>query len=659
MASKKHPRLLVESLEERTLLAAGALDLGFGGTGKVLTDFSTGAGEAAAVAVQPDGRILVAGFAFDPAKGRDDFALARYNADGSLDTTFGTGGKATTDLGSGAEARALALQGDGRIVVAGVVHDAASGKDLFALARYNPNGTLDPTFDAAGPTPGLITTAFPQGGAGARGGALQADGEIVAAGVVATTGTDTDTALARYTAAGTLDTGFGTAGRVVTDLGPGPDAADAVAVGAGGKILVAGYAADSAKNADDFALARYNTDGSLDTSWGGSGKVLTAFHSGDDRAHALALLGDGRVVAAGSATNDAGTAQEFALARYNAIGRLDTSFNGSGKVTNRFDPGGDTAYAVALQGDGRIVAAGSAGVGGGKTDFVLARYYPDGSLDRSWGGPGQVVTAFTSGPDAARGVAIQRDGRIVAAGFATPAAGNEEFALARYEADQVQFSKVSYQVGENAASALITVVRNGGVRGDVSVDVTTADGTARAGVDYVPVATTLTLHDGQASATFTVPILPDIFVDGNERLSLQLANPQGAALGGRIAATLTIRAAPRHPLTDVTGLVSVLLGRRRGPRRGRIRQKVTLVNHAARAIYGPFWLVLANLTRRINLRTRTGLTRALGPAGSPYVNLALGRLNPGQRVTITLVFGNPRGRRLRYTPRVFAGTGQL
>jgi uncharacterized delta-60 repeat protein/uncharacterized repeat protein (TIGR01451 family) len=337
---------------------------------------------------------------------------------GDLDPTFDGDGKVTTDVaGSFDQAFGMAIQGDGKIVAAGVA--VVSGNDDFALARYNSNGSLDTTFDGDG----LVTTDFAGGLDVAWGVAIQGDGKIVAAGLAVVSGAY-DFALARYNSDGSLDITFDGDGKVTTDFGS--DQAFAVAIQGDGKIVAAGGAFVS--DNQDFAMARYNTDGSLDTTFDGDGKVTTDLAGGFDQANAVAIQGDGKIVAAGLA-NVSG-AFDFAVARYNADGSLDTTFDGDGKVTTDLAGGTDQAFAVAIQG-GKIVVTGGAVVSGGE-DFALARYNTDGALDTTFSGDGRVNTDFGSANEQARGVALQGDGKIVVAGFAFVSGAND-FALARYQ----------------------------------------------------------------------------------------------------------------------------------------------------------------------------------------------------------------------------------
>jgi uncharacterized delta-60 repeat protein len=386
----------------------------------VTTDFAGGSDLAFGVALQPDGKIVAAGTATRGATIISDFALARYNPDGSLDATFGSAGKVTTDFGGDSDrAQSVALQPDGKIVAAGTTSTpGVSGAD-FALARYNPDGSLDATFGSAG----KVTTDF---GGGAEAVALQPDGKIVAAGSASPGATIfSDFALARYNPDGSLDATFGSGGKVTTHFASGTDQAFGVALQPNGKIVAAGTAHTGTSY--NFALARYNPDGSLDATFGSGGKVTTEFTANFDQANTVALQPNGKIVAAGR--TGAGTSHDFALARYNPDGSLDATFGSGGKVTTDFTGGSDQAFGVALQPNGKIVAAGTAHTGT-ILEFALVRYKKHGGLDPSFGSGGKVTTDFTGSNDLAFGVALQPDRKIVAVGDAGTV--NSDFALARY-----------------------------------------------------------------------------------------------------------------------------------------------------------------------------------------------------------------------------------
>jgi uncharacterized delta-60 repeat protein len=378
---------------------------------------------AYAVAIQRDGKIVAAGRSVH---GKWYFALARYTAAGRLDASFGRGGKVVSfESGSPFGATALELQRDGKLVVAG--HGGHSPTDLFAIARYTKGGILDAGFGHAGK---VLTRFSSQRGTGAwaRALAIQRDGKLVAAGTLSGSVSERF-ALARYETTGRLDSTFGRDGKVMLKIG-GVGFARAVAVQRDGKIVVA----------CGSVLLRFTARGRLDPSFGSGGKVLTGIDSWSV-ATAVAVEPDGRIVVAGTGSNN------FVLLRYARDGRLDPSFGSGGKVVTSFgitkgcgdcDPhdSQDEVLSLARQRDGKIVLAGATDVGGrfGEKgcclrDFALARYTADGSPDPSFGSDGKVVTAFDRNAYA-EDVAIQADGKIVAAG-----GGAGYFALSRYSSD--------------------------------------------------------------------------------------------------------------------------------------------------------------------------------------------------------------------------------
>jgi len=406
-------------------LRPGDLDPSFGSGGKVTTDFATGDDDALALALQPDGKVIAVG----GAGGANDFALARYNTDGSLDTSFGTGGKVTTDFSGGSGASAVALQPDGRLVVAGDADIPGVGLN-FALARYNPDGSLDLGFGNGG----KVTTDFGTGFNVAYSLALQPDGKILAGGQADIPGVGANFALARYNPDGSLDLGFGNGGKVTTDFAG--SVVYSLALQSDGKILAGGQTGSSVGFPPplDAALARYNPDGSLDSGFGSGGKVTTDFGTGFDAAYSLALQPDGKIVVAGVG-GVPGMGIDFALVRYNPDGSLDSGFGNGGKVITDFAGFFDAARALTLQPNGKIVLAGETSISGVGSSFGLVRYNPDGSLDLGFGNGGKVTTDF-AGSGAARALALQSDGKIVAAGHAF-IDGTGDFALARYIGDSI------------------------------------------------------------------------------------------------------------------------------------------------------------------------------------------------------------------------------
>lgn len=327
-------------------------------------------------------------------------------ADGDLDTTFGTGGKVVTNFGADDRIFSSVLQSDGKIIVAG------SSNNNFAVARYNTNGDLDTSFD----TDGLDPIDFGSTDS-AEAVAIQSDGKIVVAGT-----SDNDFALARLNTDGTLDTAFDTDGIVTTDLGS-IELAYAVAIQSDGKIIVAGVSDIDGDN--DFALARYNTDGSLDISFDTDGKLTTDFGSFEE-IQSVAIQSDGKIVAAGRSGN---FSPDFAVARYNANGTPDTSFDGDGKVTVDFNGDQDWANSVSIQSDGKIVVGGSAYSPSGDPDFGLIRLTSTGVLDSTFDSDGKVTTSI-SNLDEISTVLILDNGKILAAGYSYDAYYN--VALIKY-----------------------------------------------------------------------------------------------------------------------------------------------------------------------------------------------------------------------------------
>lgn len=415
--------------------APGGLDPTFGIGGRVTTDFNLSTDIANAVAVQPDGKIVVGGFTYTNNDfSGEDFALARYNTDGSLDTSFGTNGRVTTDFpGLAAEIGAIVVQPDGKILVAGAAFPLFAFLGNFELARYNPDGSLDAGFGDGG----IVTTVFPHGSA-ASALALQPDGKIIAAGTdfvnfSSEASSDTDFAIARYEPDGTPDFSFGSGGQVTTDFERLNDDAFAVLLRTDGRIIAVGSSRGRLSDYD-FAVARYLPNGQLDAAFGTGGKTSTDFTGGFDRAGSAVLQPDGRIVAAGFAITPNGGHENFAAVRYLANGTLDTSFSGDGKVQVSFGSCCQAASEVLLQTDGKLVLVGFPNSESSDSDFTLARLNGNGSLDTTFDGDGRVRTSFGDLNGGANGAALQADGRIVAVGFQAyfPTPKGVQFALARY-----------------------------------------------------------------------------------------------------------------------------------------------------------------------------------------------------------------------------------
>src|SRR5207249_2282726 len=242
-------------------------------------------------------------------------------------------------------------------------------------------------------------------------------------------GSNNAVALVRYNANGSLDTSFGTGGKVTTAIGSVDDEVFALVRQPDGKLVAAGYT--SGANSTAFALVRYNADGSLDTGFGTGGKVTTAIGSVDDEVFALVRQPDGKLVAAGYTSGASSTA--FALVRYNASGSPDAGFGTGGKVTTQIGSMDDEVFALVLQPDGKLVAAGYTS-GASNTAFALVRYNASGSPDASFGTGGKVTTQIVTMENEAFALVLQPDGKLMAAGY-TNDGSEQDFALVRYRAE--------------------------------------------------------------------------------------------------------------------------------------------------------------------------------------------------------------------------------
>jgi uncharacterized delta-60 repeat protein len=372
----------------------GDLDTSFSGNGKQAINFG-GTDAARVVLVQPNGRIVVAGGG-GPAV---SFCVARLRTNGTLDTTFGSGGKRVVDFGGDDESvYGAALQANGKIVLAG-------DSDLrVAVARLNPNGSLDPTFEGDG------KKIFSWGALSrATAVVVVTNGKILLGGFSGPEGGNIQ--VARLNANGLLDKTFGTAGKAPVDFG-GDDFGEAMARQANGRILVAGRS-----SAGGAVVARLRATGMLDPDFGGDGRVTLP---GGGSASAVLVQPDRKIVVAGNASGSA----TMTVTRLMPNGSLDTTFDGDGTATIDFGSLADLAGGAVLQPDGKIVVAGYSQA---DEDVAVARLNANGSPDATFGAAGKATVDFgvaTFG----NAVARQPNGRIVVAGQRT---GGDDFAVAR------------------------------------------------------------------------------------------------------------------------------------------------------------------------------------------------------------------------------------
>lgn len=414
----------------------GDLDTSFGDDGLVTTPLGSGDDAVHAIVALPGGKVVAAG------SGNAAFSLARYNADGSLDTSFDSDGKAQFVVGPDGEATGIARQTDGKLVVVGSSWNGSA--EAFVVARFNANGSVDSGFGSGGKR----SFSFGATGDFAESVALAPDGKIAVAGIslsgTPSNQTGAKIAVARLTTSGALDNAFSGDGKATASVGTTFDKARGVVVQPDGKIVAAGDSHNADDDHDDFAFVRFNENGTPDQSFGtDGGKVvkLTALH---DDAHALAIQPDGKLLAGGFSN----TETKLALVRLTTGGQPDASFSGDGIVTTAV-PGYAKAgiNALAIQPDGRIATAGFAG-NGNNFRFALARYEADGDLDPTFTGGG--ITTVSVGPNGttaagkafcdglspscpgAHAVAIGGDGAITLGGARLDGA-NTDWQLARFK----------------------------------------------------------------------------------------------------------------------------------------------------------------------------------------------------------------------------------
>lgn len=382
----------------------GEPDPSFGVGGRATADFN-GEDVSTVMLIQADGKIVAGGTR--EINHNLDWAIARFTADGSLDPTFGAGGRVTTAFGFD-EDRIVRLlqQPDGKIVGVGTTAFAGFAPQRIILARYSTDGTLDGSFGING----KVSTPCPGGGAcSVFDAVLTSDGGIAVGGDV-----NGDFLLVRYDAAGALDAGFGSGGFVSTDLANGlPDGIFALARQSDDRIIAGGYASPG-----NAALARYHLDGSLDASFGTAGMVLVP---DGDHVSALALRGDGTIVAA----------MTTGLARFLADGSLDATF-GTGGIA----PGAYLGARLSFQSTGAIVVA----TDGINNRFVLSRFSEDGVRDATFGLDGFLVTDFVGifiGLRHAADVAVDGADRVVVAGSVSEGPGRDDFVVGRFAGNQI------------------------------------------------------------------------------------------------------------------------------------------------------------------------------------------------------------------------------
>jgi uncharacterized delta-60 repeat protein len=380
----------------------GELDRSFADDGRA-TAFPQGA-TGYGVAIDGKGRVVVAGYTLGAGT---DLAVARFRSNGHLDPNFGGGdGRVTTDLGGTDYGFAVGLGSSGRIVVVGT-RDRRSGTTM-AVAAFRAKGGLDRSFSKDG----VAFVTFGKEFQGANAVAVASDDRIVVGGSTSN-GETSRWALARLRPNGTRDRSFGGDGRVTVDLSPADEQINDLALVAGGKIVAVGSAESGLS--PRIAIARFLPKGRLDRRFGRHGVKTTDVGKGGDTAYGVAEAPDGTLVVVGHAAN--GGKADWAVLRYGPKGRLDDAFHGDGMRVLGFGQGYELAQGVAVQSNGRIVAVGRIRRGD-EDQFGIVRLKPNGAYDKNFSKDGRAAVDFDDGSDTARAVALQANGRIVVAGEA-------------------------------------------------------------------------------------------------------------------------------------------------------------------------------------------------------------------------------------------------
>ncbi len=400
------PTAMESSMSVVRYCADGALDPTFGEDGIVTIRVLLGDHFVSRVTTQRDGKILVSGSARN-SEGNLDITVLRLDRDGSPDSTFGVGGKVIISTGrfdDGSET--MVIQEDEKILIGGFTNNG-SNNDIFVL-RLNPDGTTDNSFGIQG----KVIKAIGASNEVCRSVALQSDGKILVGGESA--GATTDMFVLRLNRDGTIDSTFDNDGLQTADFGS-TDMISAVAVQSDGKIIGGGYAYNGTDY--DFAMIRLNGDGSFDATFdsdgNNDGKILSAVGgSTDDTALGLLILPDGKLVMGGKMTASSG--DQFAVVRYNRDGSLDPTFDGDGRQTSSVQ-GGCNVFGLAMQSDGKTIQSGWVN-DGRHQQFAVVRYTVEGSLDASFDGDGIVTTATGTGDSPGYWTAVQSDGKLVVVG---------------------------------------------------------------------------------------------------------------------------------------------------------------------------------------------------------------------------------------------------
>ncbi|MBI2258076.1 MAG: T9SS type A sorting domain-containing protein [Flavobacteriia bacterium] len=405
----------------------GYLDNSFGTNGKVSTNIGNYIDGITCVELQLDGKIVAAGYSY--VSNYEDVVIVRYNSDGTLDNTFGLNGVVIQSLGNESElVKDIYIQNDGKIILTG--NTTNSLQPFYFVTRYNNDGTLDNSFNGSG----IILNDASTSGIHFNSIAVQPDNKIILGGA-AKTGNFWSFSVARLNQDGSFDTTFDNDGIVIREVVTGYNEVFSIGLFSNGKIIAAGNATNG--NDNDFALVSFNSDGSINEDFGGINfKVTTDMGNSQNN-----FLNDMKVL-----TNDALIVGgffdstfdniNFALAKYNSNGELDTSFGTNGMVHTDFGTSFDDAiHEIEIQYNGSIIACGNT-VNNGYTDFGISKYSPNGVIDESFGQNGFISTDYFQSNDNISCSKLQTDGKLIVCG-STYDGSKQYFALARYNIDSL------------------------------------------------------------------------------------------------------------------------------------------------------------------------------------------------------------------------------
>lgn len=385
--------------------AQSIFDSGFGNNGIVIPQIKSFNNGSWSLSVQSDNKIIIAGWAYTDEETPSDISISRIFENGELDTAFNSTGLFSIGNSTWEDAYTSTIQTDGKILVAGRFYNGRSWD--FLLIRFNEDGSLDTTFAQKGYTTkdfGKDDRAFSVD--------LQSDGKILLCGFVERF--NWDFAIARFNTDGSIDTTFGEKGSTILNIGSYNDVAFSIKAQQDGKIIVCGWT--YIFGSWDFALVRLNPDGSLDNTFGSNGVVTTDYYHQYNTSHSVAIQSDGKYVAAGYAKKPGSTDTDIMLVRYNTNGTIDKSFGNDGMVLADYKGADDFSWVIKTDKYDKLVVGGNVTINGLKM-IQVARFNSDGSPDISFGENGILVTQIFGFDEECRDLLIQPDGKILLTGY--------------------------------------------------------------------------------------------------------------------------------------------------------------------------------------------------------------------------------------------------